>query len=233
MNNDLGKRLKEFRVYHQLSESELAEKLNVDVSLIFNWENAKEEPKIDELIFLSKLYKVSLDDLINTKRSVKSCYSDDVHIGKDGIHVSSDDGSRVDISFKDGVHVHSNECKTGYDYKNVFNMNRKLYYRYKGTAVSLLTLVIIVAFLLMGFLIPNNQGWICGWTLFLLIPFTGSIFDVIYSHKPSRLFIPALVIGIYCLLGLAGPKIWHPTWVIFFIIPIYYIICGFFEHKNN
>lgn len=67
---DLGKKIIAMRNEKNLSQEQLAEKLNVTRQTISNWENGKFYPDIDSLVNLSKFFNVSLDNLL--------CYDDKV-----------------------------------------------------------------------------------------------------------------------------------------------------------
>ena len=57
--------LKRLRKEHQYTQEKVAEKINVSRQSIAKWENGECTPDIDSLIKLSKLYNVSLDNLVN------------------------------------------------------------------------------------------------------------------------------------------------------------------------
>jgi len=57
--------LKRLRKEHQYTQENVAEKINVSRQSIVKWENGESTPDIDTLIKLSKLYNVTLDNLIN------------------------------------------------------------------------------------------------------------------------------------------------------------------------
>ena len=57
--------LKRLRKEHQYTQENVAEKINVSRQSIAKWENGESTPDIDTLIKLSKLYNVSLDNLVN------------------------------------------------------------------------------------------------------------------------------------------------------------------------
>jgi transcriptional regulator with XRE-family HTH domain len=59
-----GDRIKELRKSKDLTQLELAEKLNVTDKAVSKWENNHGEPSIDLLLELSKLFDVSIDYLI-------------------------------------------------------------------------------------------------------------------------------------------------------------------------
>ena len=57
--------LKRLRKEHQYTQENVAEKINVSRQSIAKWENGESTPDIDTLIKLSKLYDVTLDNLVN------------------------------------------------------------------------------------------------------------------------------------------------------------------------
>lgn len=67
---DLGKKILELRKKENLSQEQLAEKMNVTRQTISKWELDETTPDIKQAKELSKIFKVSLDDL--TDNDVKS-----------------------------------------------------------------------------------------------------------------------------------------------------------------
>jgi len=61
---NLGHQIKYFRQRDHLSQETLAEKLYVSRQTISNWENDKSYPDVHNLLMLSSLFNVSLDDLV-------------------------------------------------------------------------------------------------------------------------------------------------------------------------
>jgi len=57
-------RLKELRTERNLSQVDLAKKLNMSKMAISHWESGHSEPSISQLIALSELFNVSVDYLI-------------------------------------------------------------------------------------------------------------------------------------------------------------------------
>ncbi|WP_318530612.1 helix-turn-helix domain-containing protein [Companilactobacillus hulinensis] len=65
--------LKNKRTELNMTQDDLAKSLYVSKRSITNWENSRTTPDIDSLIRLSKLYDISLDDLLlNNSKAVKS-----------------------------------------------------------------------------------------------------------------------------------------------------------------
>lgn len=60
----LGTRLKEFRTVQHLSQKDVADFLNISRQSISRWETDKSYPDIDNLIKISRLYKVSVDEML-------------------------------------------------------------------------------------------------------------------------------------------------------------------------
>ena len=60
-------RLKELRIKNNMTQKNLAEKLNVTQTAINYWENGKREPSLEVLIKLAEFFQVSVDYLINSK----------------------------------------------------------------------------------------------------------------------------------------------------------------------
>ena len=61
---EIGKQLKNARMHSGLTQENVAEKIHVSRQTISNWENEKSYPDIINVIELSSLYSISLDDLL-------------------------------------------------------------------------------------------------------------------------------------------------------------------------
>lgn len=62
--NDLGKRLSELRTKNSLSQEKLSELIGVSRQAISKWEQNQSYPDLYNLIKLSELYNLSIDDLV-------------------------------------------------------------------------------------------------------------------------------------------------------------------------
>ncbi|AJA46288.1 transcriptional regulator [Clostridium pasteurianum DSM 525 = ATCC 6013] len=60
----LSDKLRELRKINKMSQQQLARKLNVTNQAVFKWELGKSYPDILNLVKLSDIYNISLDDLI-------------------------------------------------------------------------------------------------------------------------------------------------------------------------
>ena len=68
---ELSKSLKKARENAGLSQAEVAEKLNISMQAISKWKNGWTSPDIDNLVILSDLYDVSLDELFKNENNKK------------------------------------------------------------------------------------------------------------------------------------------------------------------
>lgn len=86
--------------------------------------------------------------------------------------------------------------------------------------------LVIIAYLVLGFLC---NLWHPGWLIFLTIPayyqYAGACFTK--TKKGYLLALPVVeaAVIIYLLLGFL-PGLWHPMWIIFLAIPVYYWVVG-------
>lgn len=61
---NLGENLKKLRKEYNLSQEQLAEKLNISRQAISKWESGKAYPDIDNLILLRNIFNTTIDELI-------------------------------------------------------------------------------------------------------------------------------------------------------------------------
>lgn len=60
----IGENIRFYRQQHDLSQEELAEKMDTSRQTISSWENGKTYPNIQSLISLSNIFNTSVEDLI-------------------------------------------------------------------------------------------------------------------------------------------------------------------------
>ena len=70
MNVEVANRLQQLRKKNNLSQEELAERIGISRQAVSKWERAEASPDTDNLILLSRLYGVSLDELLKTDNVV-------------------------------------------------------------------------------------------------------------------------------------------------------------------
>lgn len=77
----IGKFIKDLRIKNNLTQKEFADKYNVTYQAVSKWENGKNMPDLSLLKDICKDFDVSLDDLINGEKSVKTSYKKYIIIG--------------------------------------------------------------------------------------------------------------------------------------------------------
>ena len=70
MNIEIANRLVQLRKQHGYSQEELAAKLGLSRQAVSKWERAEASPDTDNLIMLSRVYGVSLDELLKTAEPI-------------------------------------------------------------------------------------------------------------------------------------------------------------------
>lgn len=256
MNIEIANRLVKLRKEKGLSQEELADRLGLSRQAVSKWERAEASPDTDNLICLAKIYGVSLDELLKTEddektiieEQIKTDKSEDnekentvnesakakekVHIGLDGIHVIDEDGTEVRIDTH-GIFV--NDIKKGEEVRvgeKGIHINNKDVSRHSIDGIISGVTFALATFLYITFGLIFPSTWAYGWILFLLVPLAGTLPDSIRKKSFTTFAYPILVILIYFFLCMMLPSLgvipamWHPLWVIFLTIPVYYAVFG-------
>ncbi|WP_195694698.1 helix-turn-helix domain-containing protein [Priestia megaterium] len=74
---ELGEQLQKLREQKNMSREDLAQEMNVSRQAVYKWENNKGYPDIENLIKLSELYEITLDELIKNDRAFQKKISID------------------------------------------------------------------------------------------------------------------------------------------------------------
>ena len=67
----VGNLIKKLRTDHNLTQKELADKLNVTFQAVSKWENGKSVPDIAQLHEISKLFSIDISDLLDGEMKIK------------------------------------------------------------------------------------------------------------------------------------------------------------------
>lgn len=245
MDEKFGERLIVFRNRKGLSQDELSQKLGVSRQSISNWENGSSQPSIEFVKKLSEIYGVSVDDLLNVDKPIEDCYKKEekvskeeekdkdkgshIRIDKNGIFISDkDDDDTIKFEFGGDMEENIKEKVKSEVVDDIFVDDEKrrkkaLHKSIKSLIDIIFILGAVIAYCILGFLLPNGEGWIKWWVIcvFSLVP--GEIYKTFAFKKPEYFPITYLAIGAYCTIG-EFLNIWHPTWIIALVIPVYYIL---------
>ncbi len=194
MNIETANRLLQYRKAHGLSQEELAEKIGVSRQAVSKWERAEASPDTDNLIILSEIYGVTLDDLLRGDSAAaekpaeaekeapddNTTYVKEERVNfKNGVKAESG-GDKVDIGWhgihvdaKDGssvhidrrgIHVHDGEKVRAYTDENGDVYVDEELTR-KNHKRRVANMVPVWAFALIAFLAWGFSGAACGWAL--------------------------------------------------------------------
>ncbi|MBY7114926.1 helix-turn-helix transcriptional regulator [Bacillus sp. 17RED48] len=94
---NLGSQLKRFRESKSFSQEEVARKVGVTRQAVYKWESNKSYPDIDNLILLSELYEVTIDELIKGSEDARE------ELNKKDKDECEDDEDENDFGFFIGI----------------------------------------------------------------------------------------------------------------------------------
>ncbi len=240
MTVDIANRLVQLRKEHHLSQEELAERLGLSRQAVSKWERAEASPDTDNLILLSRLYGVSIDELLRTDVADETIIASEqaaqnkheapqadtadkprqrVHIGLKGVHVEDGD-EYVHVGW-DGIHVVDRKGeKVDVADGRVFVNDREYDYKKEARYRAPIAIIITMIYLFMGAFL---NLWHPGWLIFLLIPILESLVTAVARHDPHRFAYPVLAAYVFLCVGFFWGW-WHPTWMIFLTVPVFYAI---------
>ncbi|MCL2022808.1 MAG: helix-turn-helix transcriptional regulator [Oscillospiraceae bacterium] len=220
MNIEIANRLFELRKKNGFSQEDLAEKIGVSRQAISKWERAESSPDTNNLIEISRLYGVSLDELLFTTETVnseKERTGDSISITPEGIHIVDKDGAQVRLNLKEEKKDFA--TRAGETWEKTREPLRKV-------ILAALPAPIIVTALYVAIGYTFNQ-WTPTWLLFLMIPIYYQLLLMVKVKGKQRKLncfpIALICLVIFLILGLLF-GLWHPGWLVFLVIPLYYVI---------
>lgn len=228
MNLEIANRLTALRKKNGFSQEELAEKIGVSRQAVSKWERGESSPDTDNLILLSRLYQVSLDDILSTGISTEelteavrqqstipaeSILTPVVLPGPEPEARSSyKTETKPDTSL---VYVSQTEPESAH------TQNENRYHGRREDSELHLNLNAAYPILMTGLFICLGiflNLWHPAWMVFLSIP-------LYYCRHFLDALVPIAIPILYLILGFVF-NFWHPGWIMFFLIPLYYCIGG-------
>lgn len=226
MTIEIADKLVKLRKKYGYSQEELADKLGISRQAVSKWERAEASPDTDNLICLAKLYGVSLDELLATdvdldtliKEQVKDKTKnngDKIIIDDAGLHITDEDGSSVVIN-KRGVHINGQR-------KVMRKIRKSKLGIFNDMIEGVLFLVAAIVYILLGSLL---NMWHNGWVVFFLPEIICSTVRAIDKKNPHHFNMALLATFVFFFVCMVyppqGADLWHPMWVVFLAIPVYY-----------
>lgn len=209
MNIEIANRLVNLRKSNNLSQEALAEKLGISRQAVSKWERAEASPDTDNLILLSRLYGVSLDELLKTEDEIPITTAEPSNEGmKDEEKTQKDnEGNLFEEVKKSDIEDDDEEeiSKLG----EICERIPMLW-------------IVILAYFITGCVFG---AWYMNWILFLVIPIWNSLVVAIERKNAYCFAYSVLITLIYLCLGWFYDA-WHPGWIIYLTIPVYYSMAG-------
>jgi hypothetical protein len=95
-----------------------------------------------------------------------------------------------------------------------------------------LPIVCVAIYLVLGFTLPGDWGWKLGWMLLFIVPLYTSIQKAIKKRNFFYFSYLTFIIALYMFMGMCL-HMWHPWWIMFLTIPVYYSIAKIVPHKEE
>lgn len=215
MNLEIANRLVALRKENNLSQEALAEKLGISRQAVSKWERAEASPDTDNLIALAKLYHISLDELLKIHEEEDNAAADKLSEGTgrmssidaaDGQNGTDGQASNTEHEYRfeesdsqdigDDVHI-------GFDGIHVKDKDGEVHVSWSGIHVSDKRNDNEVHIDKNGIRVNGDEP-------------EGHIF---VHSKDAELPLGIIAIVSYIIIG-ACFDLWHPGWLIFFLVPI-------------
>lgn len=261
MNIEIANRLVNLRKQNSLSQEALAEKLGISRQAVSKWERAEASPDTDNLILLSRIYGISMDELLRTEDEIPmpvneeealsvpaadgSSYSEGAaETAANGqgytpeyVHIGldgihcKDKDSEVHVGWK-GIHVVDTDDEVHVDSNGVYVNGEKYDGRYLWElAKPEFPFAVLV---IAAFIVIGvlTGAWHPAWVILLTIPLWHTCLDAFRKRDMMRFAFPVLTFLIFLLLGIFR-GLWHPGWLVFLAIPVYYAIADYFRRLKK
>ena len=236
--DNFSRTLCDLRKQANLSQEDLAERINVSRQAISKWERGEAYPDIENLIALSKLFDVSLDFLVYGTDNASA--ASDASNGSDTSDEAKANESKVKVKIGNGIkiNIHDSDDDVDIDLEDnedddddeddddptVIESKKRFRLWYELPYPILVT----IAYLLWGFL---ADGWEIGLTLYVTVPVYYSIIDCFRKKRLTPFCYPVFVAFVYLLMGMAW-DLWHPWWILFISIPVFYPIASAIDKRR-
>lgn len=204
MNIEIANRLVNLRKTNNLSQEALAERLGISRQAVSKWERAEASPDTDNLILLARLYGVSLDELLKTE--------DEILMSEP---VERFGGSERE-AWGEGADEKSEEyVNVGFGGVHVKDQESEVHVGWDGIHVEDGKKGENVH-------IDKNGVYV-----------NGEKYDKEWFSHHHRVRFPMglLIAVVYIVIGCIW-NAWHPGWLLFLLIPLWYSLIEAIEKKS-
>lgn len=239
MNIDTANRLKQLRQRSGLSQEDLAEKLSISRQAISKWERGEAAPDLENLITLSKLYNVTIDEILTGNKPNQSISEDQNNSSDDNTDTATnEDNSSNETESKtencdcdkDNKAEYENPTK---DYVHISPKNGIHVHTVDGDHVDIS--------LKDGVQVHSKDGDDVDISFGGGVKINNKDFSEMYSQHRKKHGIyhalnvfpyPVLTVIIYLLLGFLTTNGFSYGWLVFLTIPLYYTFIKAIHERN-
>ncbi len=256
-----GKKIADLRKYNSLSQEALAEKVGVSRQAISKWERSEASPDMDNIVALARVFNVTVDDLLGDKKAQEITDFSAVEAAKkeavqnaaapaekeeeqktaqptdlqaEETQPAAAPAAQTEVKQQTAVPAAQTEKKPAKAKKEKrirAKKEKKPKTHYKPQITKKMNripvfILVPIIYVLLGI---TKHIWHPGWLMAFIIPvyyFTAFAFNA----KDRRGFflklpVPFVLIPVFLYFGFVYGA-WHPAWMVFLILPIYYWIAA-------
>ncbi len=220
-----AKKLTELRKHNSLSQEALAEKIGVSRQAISKWERGEASPDTENLLSLSRIYSVSLDDLLGDKSAeeIINSLTGDAVPAKELFTEKKEQTLPEENTVSQAVAKPQSATSTADKIKETIKRETAdLPVLGKKMLLFPFFLVAIAGYLAVGFML---KLWHPTWIIFITIP-AYYITAVAFLQKTEKKMLLVLPVYLYAIIAFLiigfALNLWHPAWFVFLAIPLYY-----------
>lgn len=226
MNIEIANRLVTLRKQNSFSQEALAEKLGISRQAVSKWERAEASPDTDNLILLSRIYGISMDELLRTEDEIPVSYIEESGSGREEREMQTPDMQFAQTQIPDmqtsdiqppdkafaeeeGDYVH-----IGLDGIHCRDKDNEVHIGWKGIHVT-----------------GKDEDEVHLDSNGIYV--NGKRYDshLFWEWAGSEFPFTLLVIVAFIVIGVLTGA-WHPAWVIFFTIPLFHSCVEAFRRKD-
>lgn len=236
MNVEIAQRLAAMRREQGYSQEELAERLGLSRQAVSKWERAESSPDIGNIVALAKLYGVTVDELLSLEGDIADL-EDDVRFEQQDKRTSAEEEAKQ-------AAVRANEAAVRAAQAAVAaTQARQTAEQAVPAALPVSVPVAAPAPAVASAPIPPAAASSPAPFGAPAAPTGAPVIPPAYASQPPveaarkrgpwmTFPYPVLCVIVFLLAGFFG-GIWHPAWVIFLTIPLYYRIAHIIENDPN
>ena len=217
MNIEIANRLVNLRKQNSLSQEALAEKLGISRQAVSKWERAEASPDTDNLILLSRIYGISMDELLRTEDEIPMPENAEMPEIEEAVPAPAGDGGPCSgdaaETAADGRTNTPEYVHIGLDGIHCKDKDSEVHVGWKGIHVVDTEDEVHV---------DSNGVYV-----------NGEKYDGRYLWELARPEFPfaVLVIAAFIVIGVLTGA-WHPAWVILLTIPLWHTCLEAFRKRD-